>query len=68
MKKRAELGALWLARSIGRLVKLELMHRYMPFGENVGRVTVLEGEYKSLSLSDELLRLGYVVRLAPLLM
>ena len=62
------MGALWLARSIGRLVKLELMHRYMPFGENVGRVTLLEGEYKSLSLSDELLRLGYVVRLAPLLM
>ena len=68
MKKRAQLGALWLARSIGRLVKLELMQRYMPFGENVGRVTVLEGEYATLSLSEELLRLGYVVRLAPSLL
>jgi len=68
MKKRAQLGAIWLANLIGTLVKVELTQRYMPFGENVGRVTLIEGEYKSVSVSEELLRLGFVVRLTPVIL
>ena len=68
MKKRAQLGAIWLANLIGTLVKVELTQRYMPFGENVGRVTLIEGDYKSVSVSEELLRLGFVVRLAPVIL
>merc|ERR1711907_780253 len=68
MKKRAQLGAVWLSSLIGVLVKLELTQRYMPFGENVGRVTLIEGDYKSVSVSEELLRLGFVVRLAPVIL
>ena len=68
MKKRAQLGAMWLSGLLGSLVKVELTQRYMPFGENVGRVTLLEGPYETLSLSEELLRRGFVVRLTPVIL
>jgi len=67
MKKRAQMGVILLSGWIGDQVKLQLLQRYSPHGENVGRVTLISGANSGVSLSEELVRRAHVTRLYQVL-